>query len=126
MRSKKIATYAIRLILVSSTIAHLTLSKSHASQPGYNRPYPAQGLPAAIDQLLKIDPLFCDPPLPSRFSCRIPSEEAEKPLAEPADNAPMKDLISYWQYRIDDGSVKPSGAVRRRLLEAVEKAPRLF
>src|SRR5262245_5347680 len=88
------------------------------------RPQRADSLAAAINELLKLEPLA-----PGREaendSIDDSSEEEERP---PADDAPIKDLIAYWTDRIGDDKLnaqKPSDKVRQRLLEASEDRPKL-
>src|SRR6266542_3591051 len=84
------------------------------------RPQRAGALAAAINELLKLDPLL--PKSPDSDSPDT-SERKEKP---PGDDAPIRELIKYWlenRYAAMSGAQKPSERVRQRLLEAVDDRP---
>ena len=101
---------------------------SQPSQPATpkrqtRRPQRADALAPAIGELLKLDPLA--PESPDEMgsgNAGAPSEEEPKP---PADDAPIKELITYWNQNHDANAPKPSDKVRQRLLEACEDRPEL-
>jgi len=84
------------------------------------RPQRADTLAAAINELLKLDPLLRESPDGDSPDA---SERKEKP---PGDDAPVRELIKYWlenRYSAMSGTQRPSERVRQRLLEAVEDRP---
>src|SRR5215831_15587887 len=84
------------------------------------RPQRADTLAAAINELLKLDPLLRESPDGDSPDA---SERKEKP---PGDDAPVRELIKYWlenRYFAMSGTQRPSERVRQRLLEAVEDRP---
>src|SRR5262245_43066995 len=84
------------------------------------RPQRGDALAAAINELLKLDPL---PPGSQDSDSPDTSERNEKPLG---DDAPIRELIKYWFEKRSatmSGARKPSERVRQRLLEAVEDRP---
>src|SRR5215510_5076716 len=87
------------------------------------RPQRADALAPAINELLKLYP----PALKSigeknSENANASSKEETKP---PADDAPIKDLIAYWNQSHGANPLKPSYKVRQRLLEACEDRPEL-
>src|SRR5262247_351871 len=87
------------------------------------RPQRADALEPAIKELLKLDP-----PAPNSIgeknseNTNASSKEEDKP---PADDAPIKELIAYWNQSHGANAPKPSDKVRQRLLEACEDRPEL-
>jgi HEAT repeat protein len=84
------------------------------------RPQRADALSAAINELLKLDPILRESP---DSNSPDTSERNEKP---PGDDAPIRELIQYWlenRYAAISGAQKPSDRVRQRLLETVEDRP---
>src|SRR5262245_20800583 len=87
------------------------------------RPQRADALAPAINELLKLDP-----PAPKSIGEKnsenhnASSNEEAKP---PADDAPIKELIAYWDRSHGANAPKPSDKVRQRLLEACEDRPEL-
>jgi HEAT repeat protein len=87
------------------------------------RPQRADALAPAINELLKLDPL--PPQAPGEKDSDNDDASSEKENKPPADDAPIKELITYWSQHRDANAPKPSGKVRQRLLEACEDRPEL-
>src|SRR5262245_27860380 len=109
-------------------LSQLTPKPSQPKQPAppkrqTRRPQRADALAPAINELLKLDP-----PAPKSIgdnnseNADASSEEEAKP---PADDAPIKKLIAYWNRDHGANAPKPSDKVRQRLLEACEDHPEL-
>src|SRR5215510_5838793 len=84
------------------------------------RPQRADALAAAINELLKLDPLLRES---QDSNSPDASERNEKP---PGDEAPIRELIKYWSENplaAMSEAQKPSERVRQRLIEAVEDRP---
>jgi hypothetical protein len=93
-------------------------------QPAAPRPTLQQELAAAINELLKLEPVRAADVAAMAEAVAAAQEENAKP---PAADAPLKELIVYWQNRgADERAVKPSERVRERLLEACEARPWLL
>src|SRR5215510_943801 len=87
------------------------------------RPQRADALAPAVNELLKLDPPA--PKSPDEKvsgNADVSSEEETKP---PDDDAPIKELIAYWNQSHGANPPKPSDKVRQRLLEACEDRPEL-
>src|SRR5262245_9139382 len=122
---------ALLIIAVSITPSLLSQPAPKPSQPTRpapprrqtRRPQRADALAPAIKELLKLDP-----PAPKSPDERdsgnadASSEEESKP---PADDAPIKELIAYWNQSHGANPPKPSDKARQRLLEACEDRPEL-
>src|SRR5262245_1285419 len=84
------------------------------------RPQRADALAAAINELLKLDPLLRES---QDSNSPDASERNEKP---PGDESPIRELIKYWSENplaAMSEAQKPSERVRQRLIEAVEDRP---
>ena len=83
-------------------------------------------LAQAITELLKRDPLTAEEVerLARRTKQTWESAAKDAQRQPPADEAPLKELLTFWQAVSVDTSVpKPSDRVRQRLLEACEDRP---
>jgi hypothetical protein len=130
MRLLRPTAVIVALLIIAITIPPSLLSQpapkpSRSKQPAPpkrqpRRPQRADALAAAINELLKLDPLLRESP---DSDSPDTSERKEKP---PGDDAPIRELIEYWvenRFAAMSGAQKPSERVRRRLLEAVEDRP---
>ncbi len=82
-----------------------------------------QELAAAINELLKLEPLRHSNNTVAEATTKAQEEDAKPP----ADAAPLKELIAYWQnHGSNDRNQKPSERVRQRLLDACEERPWLL
>src|SRR5262249_48683759 len=101
-------------------------SQPKRSAPRQRQPKRGQrgdALAAAINELLKLDPIAPESPDKKRSdNAGESSEEESKP---PADDATIKELIAYWAQDHDTSAPKPSDKVRQRLLEVCESRPEL-
>src|SRR5499426_2157432 len=87
------------------------------------RPQRADALAPAINELLKLDP-----PAPKSIgekNSENPNASSKDEAKPPADDAPIKELIAYWNQDHGANDPKPSDKVRQRLLEACEDRPEL-
>src|SRR5262245_46128214 len=87
------------------------------------RPQRADALAPAINELLKLDP-----PAPKSIgekNSENPNASSKEEAKPPADDAPIKELIAYWNQSHGANAPKPSDKVRQRLLEACEDRPEL-
>jgi len=107
--------------LLSQTAPKSTRQKRPAPPKRQTRrPQRGDALAAAINELLKLDPL---PPGSQDSDSPDTSERNEQP---PGDDAPIRELIKYLlknRFAAMSGAQKPSGRIRQRLLEAVEDRP---
>jgi len=87
------------------------------------RPQRADALGPAVNELLKLDP-----PAPKSIgekNSENPNASSKDEAKPPADDAPIKELIAYWNQDHGANDPKPSDKVRQRLLEACEDRPEL-
>jgi hypothetical protein len=102
-----------------------------ARQRQTNRPQSDDALATAINELLKLEPLQPESPgaKSSDGGAENDGDSSEKEIKSPVDDAPIKELISYWSKRhyaaanAGDKGPEPSEKVRQRLLETVEDRP---
>jgi len=122
---------AFLIIAVSIPQSFYSQKAPKPSQPKQSAPrqrQPKRGqrgdaLAAAINELMKLDPLAPESLDKKRSdNADASSEEESKP---PADDAPIKELIAYWTQDHDTNAPKPSDKVRQRLLEVCETRPEL-
>ena len=103
-----------------------SLAQSRQTPRSPRRPPRQSALASVIDELLKLAPI---PPESVEVQTAAGTTENDSSLAEPkppADEAPIKELITYWSRRIPDEvpkTLRPSDKVRQRLLEACEDRP---
>jgi len=99
-------------------------SNQPASRQGQTRrPQRSDALALAVNELLKLDPLA--PKSPDEKDSENANASSEEEAKPPADDAPIKELIAYWNRRHGANAQKPSDKVRQRLLEACEDRPEL-
>lgn len=80
-------------------------------------------LAQAITELLKRDSLAAEEVDTLARRIKQP-ERKDAQLQPPADEAPLKELLAFWQDTlVDSSSPKPSDRVRQRFLEACEERP---
>lgn len=114
------------------TCAAVFFAQGRRPKPGPQPPLRAQRPPAslnaelaaAINELLKEEPLA---PESSNTAENAKPAEAGKPAKPPVDDAPLAELLAYWQQQqvVPDG-LRPSEIVAQRLLEAIEARPWLM
>jgi hypothetical protein len=107
-------------------------SVSLAQQRGTSRPPkpPAaqsvtlrDDIATAVNELLKLAPVRG---VDNVVTETVTAKQSEK-AKPPADDAPLKELIVYWQDRfVDRRAQDPSERVRQRLLDACEERPWLL
>jgi hypothetical protein len=126
-----IAAILIIAISIPPSLHSQTAQKqSQSTQPATRqrqpkRPQRADALAPAINELLKLDPI--PPRSPGEGDEKGQSSDtAEEESKPPADNAPIKELITYWSQHRDANAPKPSDKVRQRLLDACEDRPELI
>jgi hypothetical protein len=122
-----IALFLIVAVLIPQSLFSQTAPKpSQPIQPAppkrqTRRPQRSEALAPAISELLKLNPLA--PKSLSEKNSGTATASSEEETKPPADDAPIKELISYWRRNHGANSAKPSDKVRQRLLEACEDHP---
>ncbi|HEY6400387.1 MAG TPA: HEAT repeat domain-containing protein, partial [Blastocatellia bacterium] len=118
MRILRPTTIIAAFLIVAISIPPPLFSQTAPKQP--KRSQRSDALAPAINELLKLDPLAPESADgKDSENADAQSKEESKP---PADDAPISELLDYWQTHAAT-SPKPSDKVRQRLLEACEDRP---
>src|SRR5262245_20664167 len=125
MRFPHQLSHIVAFILIAVSFPQSLFSQTPPKEYQPKHPQRVDALAVAINKLLVLE--LIEPNQMSEIdSSDNTSEGNEKP---PADNAPIKKLVDYWSgdSNVDKQNTrKPSDKVRERLLEAVERRPRLI
>jgi hypothetical protein len=122
------AAFAL-LFSLQLAFAPVLLAQQRTPSPPLLKSRAAQGETLPQELAAAISGLLNEPPY-VRVKSQNAAVSAQGRLNEdkpPADDAPLKELIEYWQQREHDQNLsKPSDKVRQRLLEAIEERPWLL